>query len=115
MIFELDSINNSANISRPSLDDLNNSILAQIAQHVAISGETLNITNVIEWIKDKPYGKMIQNDPTCSNSKTILCMPIINGQKIVIGVAQLINKVIVCMFMELLQLWMFLQSRLIYK
>ncbi|XP_021693393.1 cGMP-specific 3',5'-cyclic phosphodiesterase isoform X1 [Aedes aegypti] len=109
MIFELGSSSSSAaNISRPSVNDLNSSTLAQIAEYVASTGETLNINDVNEWLKDKPiYHPQqqhtgAQHHPTGEgqplgssdelSAKTILCMPIINGQKTVIGVAQLINK-----------------------
>lgn len=111
MIFELGSSSSSAaNISRPSVNDLNSSTLAQIAEYVASTGETLNINDVNEWLKDKPIyhpqhqqqqqqhqqvaGEGQQHGSSDElSAKTILCMPIVNGQKIVIGVAQLINKV----------------------
>lgn len=104
MIFELGSSSSSAaNISRPSVNDLNSSTLAQIAEYVASTGETLNINDVNEWLKDKPiyHPQQQQHHPEGQpngssdelSAKTILCMPIINGQKTVIGVAQLINKV----------------------
>ncbi|XP_062561405.1 cGMP-specific 3',5'-cyclic phosphodiesterase isoform X3 [Armigeres subalbatus] len=111
MIFELGSSSSSAaNICRPSVNDLNSSTLAQIAEYVASTGETLNINDVNEWLKDKPIyhpQQQQQHPPPHHQStgegqphgssddlsaKTILCMPIINGQKTVIGVAQLINK-----------------------
>ncbi|XP_065078537.1 cGMP-specific 3',5'-cyclic phosphodiesterase [Ochlerotatus camptorhynchus] len=119
MIFELGSSSSSAaNISRPSVNDLNSSTLAQIAEYVASTGETLNINDVNEWLKDQPIyhpqhqqqqqhqqrQQQQQQHPQAAgegqphgssdelSAKTILCMPIINGQKIVIGVAQLINK-----------------------
>ncbi|XP_058118126.1 cGMP-specific 3',5'-cyclic phosphodiesterase [Anopheles ziemanni] len=108
MIFELGSSNqSSANIWRPSVSDLNSSMLAQIAEYVAATGETLNISDVGEWLKDKPicHRQPAQPGPPADGTvattasfdethsvKSILCMPIINGQKTVIGVAQLINK-----------------------
>ncbi|KFB44690.1 AGAP004119-PA-like protein [Anopheles sinensis] len=108
MIFELGSSNqSSANIWRPSVSDLNSSMLAQIAEYVAATGETLNISDVGEWLKDKPiyHRQPAQQGPPTDGTvattasfdethsvKSILCMPIINGQKTVIGVAQLINK-----------------------
>ncbi|XP_055525606.1 cGMP-specific 3',5'-cyclic phosphodiesterase isoform X2 [Wyeomyia smithii] len=110
MIFELGSNSQSAaNISRPSVNDLNSSTLAQIAEYVASTGETLNIHDVNEWLKGKPiYYPPQQNQPPSAatvngagegqgstdelSAKTILCMPIVNGQQTVIGVAQLINK-----------------------
>lgn len=123
MIFELGGSHQSAaNILRPSESDLNSSMLAQIAEYVAATGETLNISDVAEWLKDKDIGYHPQTvvvqsaaagssnpsdgtvatvtGPSASSTfdethsvRSILCMPIINGQKTVIGVAQLINKV----------------------
>lgn len=77
--------NQSANINRPSIEDINSSSLAQIAQYVASSGEVLNINKVGEWMKQ--YG-MPQNleDSIVNDSKSVLSMPIVNGQKNVIGV-----------------------------
>lgn len=113
MIFELGSNNPSAaNISRPSVNDLNSSTLAQIAEYVASTGETLNIHDVNEWLKDKPIyhpqQQQQQSHPSQHqpegqqggggggtddlSAKNLLCMPIVNGQQAVIGVAQLINK-----------------------
>ncbi|XP_040152060.1 cGMP-specific 3',5'-cyclic phosphodiesterase [Anopheles arabiensis] len=109
MIFELGSSHqSSANILRPSVSDLNSSMLAQIAEYVAATGETLNISDVLEWLKDKSICQrqtVVQQAPAADGTvattdsfdethsvKSILCMPIINGQKTVIGVAQLINK-----------------------
>uniref|UniRef100_A0A182MQ91 GAF domain-containing protein n=1 Tax=Anopheles culicifacies TaxID=139723 RepID=A0A182MQ91_9DIPT len=108
MIFELGSSHqSSANILRPSVSDLNSSMLAQIAEYVAATGETLNISDVLEWLKDKPIcqRQTVVVAPAADGTvattatfdethsvKSILCMPIINGQKTVIGVAQLINK-----------------------
>lgn len=82
--------NQSANISRPSVNDLNSSTLAQIAQYVASSGQTLNIADVKEWV-NKHHN--ISTDGEIDSAKAILCMPIVNAQKHVVGVAQLINKV----------------------
>lgn len=119
MIFELGSNSPSAaNISRPSVNDLNSSTLAQIAEYVASTGETLNIHDVNEWLKDKPIYHPQQQQPQQQphthpsqhqaegqgssggtggtddlSAKNLLCMPIVNGQQAVIGVAQLINKV----------------------
>jgi cGMP-specific 3',5'-cyclic phosphodiesterase, invertebrate len=96
-IFELGASTKSAHITRPSIDDLNSSALAQIAEYVASTGEILNISDVNEWLKDKPYHQCTtygnDDEERTNESKSILCMPIVNGQKRVIGVAQLINKV----------------------
>ncbi|XP_075148817.1 phosphodiesterase 6 [Haematobia irritans] len=89
VLFELGAANQSANISRPTSNDLSNSTLAQIAQFVATTSQTVNIADVREWVQE-------HNQITAENEidciKAILCMPIVNAQKRVIGVAQLINK-----------------------
>ncbi|KAM7359224.1 phosphodiesterase 6 [Cochliomyia hominivorax] len=89
VLFELGAANQSANISRPSVNDLSNSTLAQIAQYVASTGHTVNIADVREWVMEHNQIKA-ENEIDCI--KAILCMPIVNAQKTVIGVAQLINK-----------------------
>ncbi|XP_055375430.1 cGMP-specific 3',5'-cyclic phosphodiesterase isoform X2 [Condylostylus longicornis] len=89
VLFELGRENQAANVSRPSVDDLNNSTLAQIAQCVASTGQTLNIADVREWVREH---NQIQSDCEIDSTKAILCMPIVNAKKIVVGVAQLINK-----------------------
>lgn len=90
MLFELGAANQSANISRPSVNDLCNSTLAQIAQFVAKTGQTVNISDVREWVREH---NQIQAENEVDYTKAILCMPIMNAQKKVIGVTQLINKV----------------------
>ena len=91
VLFELGASNQSANISRPSVNDLCNSTLAQIAQFVATTGQTVNISDVHEWVREH---NQIRTENEIDATKAILCMPIANAQKTVIGVAQLINKVI---------------------
>lgn len=90
VLFELGADHQSANISRPSVNDLSNSTLAQIAQFVATTGHTVNISDVQEWVLEH---NQIRAENEIDTTKAILCMPIVNAQKIVIGVAQLINKV----------------------
>ncbi|XP_053976534.1 cGMP-specific 3',5'-cyclic phosphodiesterase-like isoform X1 [Hylaeus volcanicus] len=84
-IFEMDNKSQEAKVYRPSGNDLS-SPLGQIARYVAVTGQILNIGDVATWLKKV----VIQsgNEPI----KSILCMPIVNGQRTVIGVAQLINK-----------------------
>ncbi|XP_043266143.1 cGMP-specific 3',5'-cyclic phosphodiesterase-like [Colletes gigas] len=84
-IFEMDNKSEEAKVYRPSGGDLA-SPLGQIARYVALTGQILNIGDVATWLKKD----VIQsgNEPI----KSILCMPIVNGQRTVIGVAQLINK-----------------------
>lgn len=90
MLFELDSENVLATVSRPTLTDLSCSTLAQIAQNVASTGQLFNIADTIDWLKEHPE---VQADEMAADIKTILCMPIVNGMNKVIGVVQLINKV----------------------
>ena len=59
-----------------------------IAGHVASTGETTNITNAYD---DPRFNKEIDLK-TGFLTKTILCMPIYNAERKIIGVAQLINK-----------------------
>ncbi|KAL5284780.1 hypothetical protein ACFFRR_006850 [Megaselia abdita] len=91
VLFELGSENQSANISKPSVNDLSNSTLAQIANFVASTSQTLNIPDVWEWIRE--HNNQIHSVGEIDSTKAILCMPIVNAQKVVIGVAQLINKI----------------------
>lgn len=83
-IFELRG--NESVITRPMLVDLQKNILAQIAGYAARTGQILNIGDVKSWLKEAK----IKSDGI--EAKTILCMPISNGKKNLIGVAQLINK-----------------------
>lgn len=90
MLFEMGLHNRSAVVSRPTIVSLQNSALAQIAQYVASTEQIFNINNVSEWLKQYTD---FEPDSDIEETPTILCMPIVNGQKKVIGVAQLINKV----------------------
>ncbi|KAJ6637639.1 cGMP-specific 3',5'-cyclic phosphodiesterase [Pseudolycoriella hygida] len=89
MLFEMGLHNRSAVVSRPTITSLRNSALAQIAQYVASTEQIFNINNVSEWLKQYTD---FEPDAEIEETPTILCMPIVNGQKKVIGVAQLINK-----------------------
>lgn len=92
VLFELGGEYQAANVSRPSVSELSSSTLAQIAQFVATTGQTVNICDVIEWVRDH---NQIRAEDEIDSTQAILCMPIMNAQKKVIGVAQLINKVII--------------------
>ncbi|KAK0159044.1 hypothetical protein PV328_009975 [Microctonus aethiopoides] len=85
MVFEMDNETQEARVCRPSISDLS-SPLGQIARYVASTGLILNIGDVAMWLKRSVLDN--EKEPI----KSILCMPIVNGQRIVIGVAQLINK-----------------------
>lgn len=90
MLFELGPDNLVANVSRPTLCELNSSTKALIAQKVASSGQLYNINNVDDWLNEHTD---IEKFDDITESPTILCMPIVNGKNKVIGVVQLINKV----------------------
>ncbi|XP_060527749.1 cGMP-specific 3',5'-cyclic phosphodiesterase [Cylas formicarius] len=85
-IFELREGGNKTLVSRPSSFDLANSTLAQIAGYAASTGQILNIGDVAAWLSKK------HSEGDAESARTILCMPILNGQRSLIGVAQLINK-----------------------
>ncbi|KAJ8920329.1 hypothetical protein NQ315_011991 [Exocentrus adspersus] len=85
-VFELREGGTQTLVSRPSSFDLASSTLAQIAGYAASTGQILNIGDVRAWLKEK------HREGDAESAKTILCMPIINGQRTLIGVAQLINK-----------------------
>ncbi|XP_017874339.1 PREDICTED: cGMP-specific 3',5'-cyclic phosphodiesterase [Drosophila arizonae] len=89
VLFELGGENHAANVSRPSINDLSHSTLAQIAQFVATTGQTVNICDVQDWVREH---NQIRAESEIDSTHAILCMPIVNAQKTVIGVAQLINK-----------------------
>ncbi|ALC45432.1 Pde6 [Drosophila busckii] len=89
VLFELGGESQAANVSRPTHNELNTSALAQIAQFVATTGQTVNICDVLEWVREH---HQIRAEGEIDGTHAILCMPIVNAQKTVIGVAQLINK-----------------------
>ncbi|XP_068157489.1 cGMP-specific 3',5'-cyclic phosphodiesterase isoform X2 [Drosophila tropicalis] len=90
VLFELGGEYQAANVSRPSISELSHSTLAQIAQFVATTGQTVNICDVNEWVRE--HNHQIRTESEIDSTQAILCMPIVNAQKTVIGVAQLINK-----------------------
>lgn len=53
--------------------------MAQIAGYAASTGQILNIGDVRAWLKEK------HGEGDAEYAKTILCMPIINGQRTIIG------------------------------
>ncbi|CAG9860103.1 unnamed protein product [Phyllotreta striolata] len=85
-VFELRECGTQTLVSRPSSFDLASSTLAQIAGYVASTGQILNVGDVKSWLKEQ------HSEGDADTARTILCMPIINGKKMLIGVAQLINK-----------------------
>ncbi|XP_059177094.1 LOW QUALITY PROTEIN: cGMP-specific 3',5'-cyclic phosphodiesterase-like [Physella acuta] len=72
----------------PPVNELQESSSAQIARCAVIDGQTVNIPDLS---KDARFG----HHKTCASfvEKSILCMPIHNSDRAIIGVTQLINKV----------------------
>ncbi|KAH0555369.1 cGMP-specific 3',5'-cyclic phosphodiesterase-like [Cotesia glomerata] len=85
MVFEMENGVQEARVSRPSVSELA-SPLGRIARYVASTGQILNIGDAAIWLRKGVI------DESKEPIKSILCMPIVNGQRSVIGVAQLINK-----------------------
>lgn len=85
-VFELRAKDEDALVYRPTSRDQKQSRLAQIAKYVAATGQILNIGDVSSWMSQEV------REMDGFVTRAILCMPILNGQKTVIGVAQLINK-----------------------
>ncbi|XP_065214815.1 cGMP-specific 3',5'-cyclic phosphodiesterase isoform X2 [Planococcus citri] len=82
-LFELRSDSDDDHVTYCGNVDGKDSRLLQIAKYVASTGQVVNIENLTPWTSE------IEDD---FEMKCILCMPILNGQKKLIGVAQLINK-----------------------
>ncbi|KAH9644654.1 hypothetical protein HF086_011823, partial [Spodoptera exigua] len=74
------------------------STLASIALAVAQSNKSLNISDVADWRREN--GMNVADVDDAATVRTMLCMPIVNANKDVIGVAQLINKENGCQFTE---------------
>ncbi|KAL0277369.1 UNVERIFIED_CONTAM: hypothetical protein PYX00_004686 [Menopon gallinae] len=85
-VFELRADDIDALVYKPKPGELSNTKLALIARYVAANGQILNISDVSTWMSQEV------REEDSFLTKSILCMPIVNGQKTVIGVAQLINK-----------------------
>ncbi|KAK7582390.1 hypothetical protein V9T40_013835 [Parthenolecanium corni] len=82
-LFELGSNTNDDLVSYYNNQERKDSRLVQIAKYVASTGQVVNIENVTPWVSETEDDLLVH---------CILCMPILNGQKKLIGVAQLINK-----------------------
>ena len=85
VVFEMENGMEEAKIYRPTSGNLT-SPLGQIASYVATTSQVLNIGDVMCWSKRQVF--QVGTEPI----RSFLCMPIVNGQHHVIGVAQLINK-----------------------
>ncbi|XP_059082786.1 cGMP-specific 3',5'-cyclic phosphodiesterase-like isoform X2 [Tigriopus californicus] len=60
---------------------------SKIAKYVAYTKEVLNLNDVASWLGEEPFVETAGFVPL-----NMLCVPIFNGNRDVIGVAQLINK-----------------------
>lgn len=76
---------------RPSSLDLASSTLAQIAGYAASTGQILNIGDVRAWLKEK------HGEGDAEYARTILCMPIINGQRTIIGKIVFFSVRVLCL------------------
>lgn len=90
MLFELAEDNQTAHVTRPTVGTLESSTLGQIATKVASTGQTLNILEFTEWLGQN--GEIVRDEES-ESVNAVLCMPIVDGSKNIIGVTQLINKV----------------------
>ncbi|XP_012945061.1 cGMP-specific 3',5'-cyclic phosphodiesterase isoform X2 [Aplysia californica] len=77
-------------IKAPSGLELAQSKHAYIARCTVVEGEPLNIEDLA---KDGRFGKGPFTDASGFTSKSVLCMPIHNSERTIIGVTQLINKI----------------------
>lgn len=69
---------------------------------VAQTNRALNISDVGRWRSDNSMVLSDEASDDAADIRTMLCMPIVNANKDVIGVAQLINKVRGASVVELL-------------
>eukprot|EP00095_Tigriopus_kingsejongensis_P010391 snap_masked-scaffold1615_size33485-processed-gene-0.0 protein:Tk10391 transcript:snap_masked-scaffold1615_size33485-processed-gene-0.0-mRNA-1 annotation:"camp cgmp cyclic nucleotide" len=67
--------------------ELQTSRRSKIAKYVAHTKEVLNLNDVASWLGEAPFTETAGFAPL-----NMLCVPIFNGTRDVIGVAQLINK-----------------------
>ncbi|XP_061185822.1 cGMP-specific 3',5'-cyclic phosphodiesterase-like isoform X2 [Saccostrea echinata] len=77
------------NIRIPSAAEVAKSRNAEIARHVVLKGTPLNISEIEI---DKLFGKGVEFEDEGFKTKNMLCMPIFNNEKKIIGVTQLVNK-----------------------
>lgn len=92
MFFELAANQDVATAQRPTIDEFAASTLAQIAQTVANNAQLYNVSNLAEWLTENVAMAADNADAVSAVVRTLLCMPIVNGQNKVIGAVQLINK-----------------------
>lgn len=92
MLFELAAGQDVATAQRPTPDEFAGSTLAQIAQHVANNAQLFNIASLGDWLTERPDMQAPNAESVAASVRTLLCIPIVNGQNKVIGAVQLINK-----------------------
>lgn len=78
------------NFHVPSAAHLKSSRNAEIARHVVVAAVPLNIADISK--EDHLYGASLEEEENFK-TKSLLCMPIYNSDKKIIGVTQLINKI----------------------
>ncbi|XP_046371544.1 cGMP-specific 3',5'-cyclic phosphodiesterase-like isoform X6 [Haliotis rufescens] len=77
------------NVLEPSQKDLSKSKTAEIAKFVVMQGTAVNIPDLEI---DGRFGKGPCMDPDGFHIRSVLCMPVFNSDKKIIGVTQLMNK-----------------------
>ncbi|XP_022339829.1 cGMP-specific 3',5'-cyclic phosphodiesterase-like isoform X2 [Crassostrea virginica] len=88
MAFDLHA-KDGGNIRIPSAAEVANSRNAEIARHVVLKGTPVNVSEIeIESM----FGKVVGFEEDGYKTKNMLCMPIFNNEKKIIGVTQLVNK-----------------------
>ncbi|XP_071545340.1 cGMP-specific 3',5'-cyclic phosphodiesterase isoform X2 [Panulirus ornatus] len=85
MAFELQSREGECRISQPSSAQLAASVHARLANYVCSTGQTVNISDVLEWL-----GAPLKDGGLVTHS--VLTIPIFNSSRRILGVAQMINK-----------------------
>ncbi|CAL4068650.1 unnamed protein product, partial [Meganyctiphanes norvegica] len=88
MVFEMKATDKDCHLSRPSSQQLSESVHAQLANYVRITGQTVNIVNTDKW-----FGTTLEEDGFTSQS--LLTVPLYSSSKNsknILGVAQMFNK-----------------------
>lgn len=88
MVFEMKTTDKECHLTRPSSQQLSESVHAQLANYVRITGQTVNIVNTDKW-----FGMPLEEDGITSQS--LLTVPLYSSSqnsKNILGVAQMFNK-----------------------
>lgn len=92
-MFRVQNFNFYAPLCLPIITCINDDNVPIFERYVV---QLLNIADVQIWAASLSRQPSVESEDGCADQvpvKCILCMPILNGKKDVIGVAQLINKV----------------------